>query len=218
MKLSTTGLLCALTLAVAGCGRSVAEQSRKVEQDYAASCRRWEADAEKAAHPDATTIAWHDRLTQKAADLKAAAGAQHLHGGALDAAIKNIAQVQIDADAVFDAPGKQRVANQCWAMLGVVRETHYEMRQRMLRATDEIDGQQRSAPALMPSPSTDAPVNQMPAVPAPNPVGTLDNLYIRPPPQTWGDTPYAPMIPPVMRNQPVENSNPLIPPAARGLP
>jgi hypothetical protein len=94
----------------------------------------------------------------------------------------------------------------------------YEMRQRTLRAADEIDAQQRSTPALMPSPSTDAPVNLVPPPPAPNPVGTSDNLYSPPAPKTWGETPYAPMIPPVMRDQPVENVNPMIPPAARGLP
>jgi hypothetical protein len=94
----------------------------------------------------------------------------------------------------------------------------YEMRQRTLRAADEIDAQQRSTPVLMPSPSTDAPVNLVPAPPAPDPVGTLDNLYSPPSPKTWGETPYAPMIPPVMRDQPVEIVNPMIPPAARGLP
>jgi hypothetical protein len=87
----------------------------------------------------------------------------------------------------------------------------------MLRAADEIDAQQRSTPAPLPIPSTDAPINLVPP-PAPNPVGTLDNLYSPASPQTWGDTPYAPMIPPVMRDQPVENVNPMIPPAARGLP
>jgi hypothetical protein len=217
MKLCATGLRCVVALGVAGCGLSVAEQSGKVEQDLAASCRRWDVDAEKAAHPDAATIARHERLAQRVADLTAGAGAQDLHGAALDAAIKNIAQAQIDADAVFDAPGKQQIANQCWAQLGVVRETHYEMRQRMLRAADEIDAQQRSTPAPLPIPSTDAPINLVPP-PAPNPVGTLDNLYSPASPQTWGDTPYAPMIPPVMRDQPVENVNPMIPPAARGLP
>jgi hypothetical protein len=35
--------------------------------------------------------------------------------------------------------------------------------------------------------------------------------------QTWGETPYAPMIPPVMRDQPVTEVNPMIPPAARGM-
>jgi hypothetical protein len=218
MKLSTTGLLCVLTLGVAGCGLSVAEQSRKAEQDYAASCRRDDADVEKAAHPDAATIARHDRLVQKAADLNAAAVAQHLQGAALDAATATIAQFHIEADALYDAQGKQQIANQCWAMLGVVRETHYEMRQRILRAADEIDAQQRSTPALMPSASTYAPVSQPPTPPAPNPVGTLDNLYSPPSPKTWGETPYAPMIPPVMRDQPVENVNPMIPPAARDLP
>lgn len=32
--------------------------------------------------------------------------------------------------------------------------------------------------------------------------------------QTWGDTPYAPMVAPVMRDQPISNVNPMIPPSA----
>jgi hypothetical protein len=98
MKLCATGLLCVLALGVAGCGLAVAEQSRKEEQDYAASCRPDDADAEKAAHPDAATIARHDQFVQKAADLNAAAAAQHLQGAALDVAIATIAQVRIEAD------------------------------------------------------------------------------------------------------------------------
>src|SRR6516225_5428840 len=113
MKLFTTGLLCGLALGVAGCGLSVAEQSRKVEHDYAVSCRRADADAEMAAHPDAATIARHDQLIQKAADLNAAAAAQHLQGAALDAAIATIAQLHIEAEALYDVSGKQQIANQC---------------------------------------------------------------------------------------------------------
>jgi hypothetical protein len=109
----------------------------------------------------------------------------------LDAAIAIIAQVNVEAEALYDVPGTQQIANQCWAMLGVVREMHYEMRQRMLRADGEIDAQQQSTPALTPSPSTYAPVSQPPAPPAPNPAGTLDNLYNPPSPKTWGETPYA---------------------------
>jgi hypothetical protein len=88
----------------------------------------------------------------------------------------------------------------------------------MLRAADEIDAQQRSTPALMPSPSTYAPVQPGAAATGAKSVGTSDNLYSPPSPKTWGETPCAPMIPPVMRDQPVENVNPMIPPAARGLP
>ena len=83
----------------------------------------------KTRDPDAATIARHDRLAQKAADLQADALAQQLHGAALEAAVENIAQAQIEADAIYDAPGKREIANQCWADLGLERE----MRAGMIR-------------------------------------------------------------------------------------
>ena len=90
--------------------------------------RNWDAIAENAAHPDAFTIARHDRLAQKAADLQAVALAQQLRGAALEA-VENIAQAKIEADAIYDAPGKREIANQCWADLGLERE----MRAGMIR-------------------------------------------------------------------------------------
>jgi hypothetical protein len=101
----------------------------------------------------------------------------------------------------------------------IYRDEQIRSQQQFLDwALEPIEAQRRSTPAVMPSPSTDSPVNLVPEPPAPNPVGTLDNLYSPPTPKTWGETPYAPMISPVMRDQPVENVNPMIPPAARGLP
>ncbi len=44
----------------------------------------------------------------------------------------------------------------------------------------------------------------------------LDRLPDPPRTRTWGETPYAPAIPPIMRNQPITNENALIPPVARG--
>jgi hypothetical protein len=113
-----------LALVLTGCALSqLSEDFQKADQAGVARCRNWEAMAENAANPDAATIARHDRLAQKAADLEAAAAAQQLRGAALETAAEAIAQAHIEADAVYDAPGKRQIANQCWADLGLERET-----------------------------------------------------------------------------------------------
>jgi hypothetical protein len=140
----TTILLAALTL----CGGCVdladLTGSRQAEEHAVASCRRWDEMAQNAAHPDAATIAFHDRLAQKAADLKAAAVG--LHGAALDAAIGAIARAEIEANAVYDAADKRRIANECWAELGVMRQIHGEMARDLMRTVNEPS----------PNPPTDA--------------------------------------------------------------
>jgi hypothetical protein len=71
--------------------------------DLTAQCRRWDAIAANAAHPDAATIARHDKLMQKAADLEAAA--VKLQGPVREAAIRNIAQAHVEAAADTTQPG-----------------------------------------------------------------------------------------------------------------
>ncbi len=78
-----------------------------------------------------------------------------------------------------------------------------------------LDAMRNSQPSVtMPDPSAYTLQTQAPSAPQPNPVPNL-SVTTQQPTQTWGDTPYAPMIAPVMRDQPVENTNPMIPPAAR---
>jgi hypothetical protein len=195
-------------VALTGCVR--ATSSAEVERDQAAHCRGWDADAQRAAHPDAAMIARHDQLAKKAADLFAAAAAQQLHGAAAEAAMGDVAQAQIEAEDVYDAKGKQRIADECWAGLGVIRDIHNETRTRAFRTGDELDSP-RSAPPITPDATAYPPNTTPPAMPAP----TIPGQTTPPPATTWEDTPYAPMIPPVMRDQPVEDVNPMIPPAAR---
>ena len=111
-----TPLLAALgvtALGIAGCANhdTGLTQSWKVEQDLTAQCRRWDAIAANAAYPDAATIARHDKLMQKVADLEATA--VNLQGAAREAAIRNIAQAHIEAAAEYDAAGQRRIADQC---------------------------------------------------------------------------------------------------------
>ena len=133
---------------------------------------------------------------------------QHYYGSGSSSVIVNYDQAPSDPFAEAEKAQEQ-----------FLHDEQMRSDQQMLDwALEPIDAQRQSTPALMPSPSTYAPVNLVPPPPVPNPVDTLDNLYSPPAPKTWGETPYAPMIPPVMRDQPVENVNPMIPPAARGLP
>jgi hypothetical protein len=145
MNLSMIVLVSSLALGVAGCTLSQrSDDFQKADQVGVARCQNWDAIAENAAHPDAATIARHDRLAEKAAELQAAAAvAQQLHGAALEAAIENIAQAQIEAKAVYDAPGKREIANRCWADLGLEREMQAGMIQKLATGAPQppADGQ-----------------------------------------------------------------------------
>jgi hypothetical protein len=199
MRLFRTTIVCAL-FGAAGCNyTSPAESSRQTEQSIAASCRRWDDYAQKAANPDAPTIAAHDRLIRKAADLQAAAAAQNLRGVERDTAIGEIAQIRVEADALYDARGKKQIADQCWAGLGVVRDMHYEMRQREMRAGHQIDMPQPAAAA----PGIQAPASYQvpmpPAPPSPTPLSGLGSAYtppsISPPPRFIPYEAVAPAMP-----------------------
>ena len=84
------------------------------------------------------------------------------------------------------------------------------------------DSWQAGMGSLPPAPAPSAPIEvpdfgrptvmQMPVYRP-----TIEPLQQPKPPraQTWGETPYAPQIPPVMRDRPVTEVNPMIPPAAR---
>jgi hypothetical protein len=69
------------------------------------------------------------------------------------------------------------------------------------------------APAPMPAEAWTPP----PIMPTPtfDPVPVPLQYQPPAPVQTWGQTPYAAMVPPVMRDRPVTEINPMIPPAAR---
>lgn len=54
---------------------------------------------------------------------------------------------------------------------------------------------------------------QPPSAPGPSPLPGIDTQQTRP--VTWGQTPYAPMIAPAMRDQPVNSINPAVTPIAR---
>jgi len=108
-NLQISAFLATAAFLVAGCAVSavneLAASSQKLEQDISGRCLGWHAWAEKAAHPDAETIALHDRLAKKAADLQTAAVSQH--GEALQTAMGKVAQAQIEADAVYEASESQ---------------------------------------------------------------------------------------------------------------
>ena len=165
-----TPLLAALgvtVLGIAGCTtRDHAELTRswQVEQGLTAQCRRWDAIAANAADPDAATIARHDKLMQKAADLEAAA--VKLQGPAREAAIRNIAQAHVEAAAEYDAAGQRRIADQCWENLGVARQEHEEMAREVVQGAAELQSSISPSDASYRRLST---VSAPPAPPQPTP-------------------------------------------------
>ena len=65
-----------------------------------------------------------------------------------------------------------------------------------------------------PSPYDYTVQSQPPAPPSSYPTGiAIDYTPNRQ--DTWGNSPYAPMVPPVMRDQPTSYVNPMVPPVAR---
>src|SRR5277367_662338 len=158
-NLKISASLAAAAFLVAGCAGSavseLAASSQKLEQDISGRCLGWHARAEKAAHPDAETIALHDRLAKKAADLQAAAASQQLHGEALQTAAGKIAQAQIEADAVYDAQANLEVEADCWHELEMVKDTHKQMNQRLADSSNLVDTP--ASPAWTPTPVPQLP-------------------------------------------------------------
>ncbi|MGC2410949.1 MAG: hypothetical protein WA441_13400 [Methyloceanibacter sp.] len=199
---------------IAGCANSGGTSDQKVEQNIAASCRAWEDRAKKAAHPDAEMIASHDRLMAKAAMFGAEAQAKYNDAAARRAAIENEVQAELDAAAVYDWRHALEVASHCWEGLALTEEIHHEQRQRLAQMAEQLATQQ-PAPTFTPDPSIYTIHTQPPAPPSPTPIPNVGQTYVPSTSQTWGNSPYGPMVPPVMRDEPVQNVNPAIPPVAR---
>jgi hypothetical protein len=126
-----------------------------------ARCQAWDGYAWKAAHPDAATISQHDGLLRKADTLIRANGDPG-----------QIAQLRIEADALYDAPGKQRIANQCWAEVGTERQMNAEAMARLRAAAFDAPPPQ----TYMPNPDVytlhvqpPAPTPMIPNEPPPPP-------------------------------------------------
>jgi len=138
-------------LGIAGCANHSHDdltRSWRLEQQLTAQCRRWDAIAANAAHPDAATVARHDKLLQKAAELETAA--VNLQGAARDAAIRKIAQAHVEAAAEYDAAGQRRIADQCWEHLGIAREEHQEMARELMQSAAELQSSASSIRSELP--------------------------------------------------------------------
>src|ERR1700693_1690889 len=162
-------------LGIAGCvnhNHADLTRSWKVEQDLTAQCHRWNAIAANSAHPDAATVARHDKLMQKAAELQTTA--VNLQGAAREAAISNIAQAHVEAAAEYDATGQRLIANQCWENLGVARQEHQEMARELMQGAAELQSSISPSDASYRAlPTVSAP----PAPPQPTPMSSLGELY-----------------------------------------
>ena len=131
---------------------------------------------------------------------------------------KTIAEetAMIVADVRDEMARRKQTAAACWDNLAAIRDTHAFMRSQDAAMGDAIDAEWRARTSddAPPAHRVDPSLFTPPAPPPPSPTGGLPS-YAPSAPRTWGETPYAPMIPPVMRDEPVENVNPMIPPAAR---
>lgn len=112
------------------------------------------------------------------------------------ACLRTVDAINEDREERWERAMRQRAAA-ISALLGVADDTAAAPRPPIFAA---------APPELSPAP---APAPPIPTEPPP--FGTS------PPVHTWGETPYAPMIPPVMRDQPVTVVNPMVPPAAREM-
>jgi hypothetical protein len=190
----------------------IGNSAAKTEQSITASCVAWEDRAKKAAHPDAEMIARHDQLMAKAAAIAAEAG-KYDDPSARHAAIEREVEAKMEAESIYDWRHDLEVAANCWKYLALAQEDHREQQERLARLAEQLAAQ---SPPSTPSHSSYSPKspNQLAASPAP----MILSPAVSPSPQrvpTWGETSCAPMIPPVMRDQPVTNVNPMIPPACR---
>lgn len=177
------GVLCLLAVCI---DRSAPASAQNAEQHMAATCKRWDAMVDAAAHPDAAAMVRHAKQMAHIADLRAA-----------HASVETIVQAEIDADMLADLRNKEEGAASCWRMLGVVKQLHYEMNQRSLEAAEEIDSQREAS--FSPDPSVYTLHSMPPAAPSPSPLPNLGTIYA--PPQPSPPTqfiPYgavAPMMP-----------------------
>jgi hypothetical protein len=186
----------------------------QTERSLTASCLAWEDRAKKAANPDATMIAEHDLLTAKAAKFYHEAQVQYKNEAIRHAAIENQVKAETDAAAIYDWRYNLKVATDCWNDLKIAEDIHREQRVRLEQLAIQLAAASEQQAAVAKHPRSTIHSQTMPATPTP-----LSSAPKRPsettPVQTWNDTPYAPAVPPVMRDQPVTEVNPMIPPAAR---
>ena len=149
----------------------------------------------------------HDGLMAKAAAFHDEAQRNYNDPKARQAAIEKEVQARMDADAIYDTAFQRKTAKECWDGVRYAQELR------------ESISQQRTAepepPAQFQVARPDYTLHtQPPAPPSQKPVAAgIDYMPSRP--NTWGNSPYGPMVPPVMRDQPIDSVNPMLPPAAR---
>ena len=116
-------------------------------------------------------------------------------------------------DVVNRLSYNKTIAYRCWNQLGFLTESHQDFIKRVYA---EINSMQSKAP------KPDYSYTASPLQPPLNQVlsnsqsshSSNDEDASRPS-KTWMDTPYAPMVPPVMRDRPIEETSPIVLPVAR---
>lgn len=192
-------------MCLAGCVGSEGPKTSALNGD---SCRAWDERARKSLHPDGEMIARHDRLMEKRAKYLAEASRNYSDPKARQNAIEKAVQAKLDAEAIYDTNYDLQTARNCWDGIRLAKELQQSA--RLSREIETAPAPQYQAPASSYTLDTQAP-----APPTPSPISSLGDTYMPSRPNTWGNSPYGLMVPPVMRDQPVGNSNPMIAPVAR---
>lgn len=181
-------------------------------QSIAQECRSEEASALAAEYPNAALVAQHDQLEREATALQNQAVQAIRSTGNPDAGTADIDQAvqdSEDAAGLYDYQGRQQSALQCWQMLDQVagdEQAQWPQLQQQNAAADAA-AQARADATLEPA------YNSQPPPPSPSPLSDLGTPSL--PPKTWMDTPYAPIVPPALRTEPIGVGGPAIPPVAQ---
>lgn len=175
-------------------------------QNIAQECRSEDADTLAAEYPDAATVSQHDLLEQEAASLnqqaeKAVQATDNPDAGSAD--IGQSVQDSEDADGLYNYQERQQTASECWAMLAD------------LAGTEQVQWvqlqEQNSEDAAAAQAQSAATAEDSPPPPTPSPIPPPNVSTPQQPQPTWMDTPYAPIIPPVLRGEPVGTGGTAIP-------
>jgi hypothetical protein len=174
-------------------------------QAMAQECQSEDAQAAAAEYPDATLMAQHDRL-EKEADSFAQQAVNASHEDTSNAYIDQEVQARLDAKGLLDYRALYQNANSCWSLLANEEDTDRVL--TMQQQDEDAATTQAQENAQEDAASTP------PAPPAPSPVPSASAPQQLQPP-TWMDTPYAAMVPPAIRGEPVGTAEQAVAPVAQ---
>jgi hypothetical protein len=195
-----------MSLCISGCAVNTGLQN------FAQGCQSDDEDAAAAEYPSPDLVAQHDQLEKQSHDLKEKALVDSMAGNSQASSqdIDQEVQDSEDADELYDYQSKQSEANQCWATLADLASTE---QQQWVQQQEQIsqDNASRSAALAAQLEQQPSPPPRRVAEVAPLPAQAPD-----PQQKTWMDTPYAAIVPPAIRGNPISDGTTGIPLIAQG--